>query len=112
MSASRKLCLSLAACSVACLLTAACTSDIGSSFKGAFVGTPTPTPEMPERPKLAMPPANAPLPVPGQTAQTAAAWRPQTEQPQQTAAQDTKSNTSDSSWYSSIFGSSDSKKAQ
>jgi hypothetical protein len=109
MTALRMIFKTAAVCSV--LVLAAGCSDVGTSFKQTFTGKPTPTPDMPERPKLAMPPSTAQLPVPGQTANTASGWRPQSQQPQQTAAQETKSD-SGGSWYSSLFGSSDDKKTQ
>jgi hypothetical protein len=84
-----------------------------SSVKEVFVKPPAPTPNIPDRPALAMPKPNTPLPVPGETAQTAAAWRPQVAQPQQTASQDSKTGSSGgSSWFSGLFGSGDEKKTQ
>jgi hypothetical protein len=88
---------------------------IGKPFTGAkeaLLGAPAPTPNLPERPGLVMPPPNAPLPVPGQASQTAAQWRPVADQPNQQASQDANAKSGSSSWYSGIFGSSDEKKTQ
>ena len=63
MLASRNFFLNLALCSALSLLTSACGgTDLG--IKDAFVGKPMPTPDLPDRPGLVMPPANAPLPAP------------------------------------------------
>lgn len=113
MFASRNSLAGLAAALAFGALTAGCSggTDLGlSGAKEALVGKPVPSPDLPDRPALVIPPKNAALPVPGQPAQTAAAWRPATEQPEKQASQD--NSKSGSSWYSGLFGSSDVKKTQ
>jgi hypothetical protein len=111
MVASRKSLLGLAAAAALGVLAAGCGETGGfGSFSGAkevFLGKPTPTPELPDRPKLVMPPSNAALPVPGQAAParpqwTAAAQDPN-KQPQEAAAKPAES----SGWFSGLFGSSE-----
>ncbi len=41
-------------------------SSAGDSIKSVFVSPPAPAPDIPDRPRLSMPPANAALPTPGQ----------------------------------------------
>ncbi len=43
----------------------------GLNVKEALMGKPVPSPNLPERPPLVLPPPNAALPVPGQGTQTA-----------------------------------------
>jgi hypothetical protein len=115
MVASRKSLLGLAAAVAFGALAAGCGETGGfGSFSGAkevFLGKPTATPELPDRPKLVMPPSNAALPVPGQAAParpqwTAAAQDPnKPQQPQETAAAKQES----SGWFSGLFGSSEKK---
>jgi hypothetical protein len=113
MSASCKFFAGLAAALACGVLTSCGSTDLGfSGAKETLVGKPTPTPNLPDRPALVIPPPNAPLPVPGQTAQTAAAWRPATnDQPDKQAAQETDKS-SGSSWYSGLLGSGELKKTQ
>src|SRR5208282_195057 len=82
-------------------------SDMGlGGAKTAMLGTKTPTqtPDMPERPKLAMPVPNAPLPVPGQAAPAQPQWTASTQQPNQQAAAAPAKPQDSGSWYSGITG--------
>jgi hypothetical protein len=111
MTATRKLVSSLMAVAALCALVAGCGSA-GDSFSGAkeaLLGTPAPTPDLPERPKLVMPPANAPLPVPGQAASAPAQWAPSAQQPNQQAADAAAKPRESSGWFSGLFGSDDKK---
>lgn len=72
--------------------------------KEALLGKPAPTPDLPERPKLVMPPPNAALPVPGQAA-PAQAWAPAPQQTNnQVADAAPKQNDSSGGWFSGLFG--------
>jgi hypothetical protein len=112
MVASRKSLIGLAAAAALGALAGGCGETGGfGSFSGAkevFLGKPTPTPDLPDRPKLVMPSSNAALPVPGQAAparpQVAAAAQDSDKQPQQTAATQESSG-----WFSGLFGSSEKK---
>jgi hypothetical protein len=111
MFASRKSLLGLAAAAALGALTAGCGETGGfGSFSGTkelFLGKSTPTPDMPDRPKLVMPQANAPLPVPGEAParpQWAAAAQGPNKPPQEPAAKQESSG-----WFSGLFGSSDKK---
>jgi hypothetical protein len=112
MFASRKSLLGLAAAAALAALTAGCGETGGfGSFSGTkelFVGKSTPTPDLPDRPKLVMPQGNAPLPVPGQ----ATAARPQwaaTAQGPNAQPQETATKQESSGWFSGLFGSSEKK---
>jgi hypothetical protein len=85
--------------------------------KTAIMGDKVPqqSPDMPDRPKLAMPGPNAPLPVPGQGGPTPAAWAPTVQQPARQAAAAPASPAAatavqpqqqqdSGSWYSGITG--------
>jgi len=112
MVASRKSLLGLAAAGALSVLATGCgeTGGFGSfsGAKGIFLGRPTPTPDLPDRPKLAMPAPNSPLPVPGQAAPAQPQWTTASQdpnrQPQQTAAKEESSG-----WFSGLFGSSEKK---
>ena len=64
MVASRKFVISLAAVLAAAALAAGCESMGLEGPKDVFMGKPAPSPDLPEHPKLVMPPQNAGLPVP------------------------------------------------
>lgn len=70
MDVSRNFVTSLAAVLAAALLAAGCEGiGLGSPVSGTkevFMGRAAPSPDLPENTKLAVPPQNAPLPVPGQ----------------------------------------------
>jgi hypothetical protein len=97
-------------------LAAGC-GTIGGA-KTAIVGDKLPqkSADMPDRPKLAMPAPNMPLPVPGQGTAAPAAWAATTQQPakqaavvqpaaQQGAAAVQPQQTQESgSWYSGVAG--------
>ena len=55
----------------------------GSGVKEVFVGKKVVEPDLPDRPALVVPPANAPLPVPGQPGQSASASTPNSGQSKQ-----------------------------
>ena len=77
MVASRKFVISLAAVLAAAALAAGCESMGLEGPKDVFMGKPAPSPDLPEHPKLVMPPQNAGLPVPGQG--TNRQWPAQTQ---------------------------------
>jgi len=118
MSAMRKPFLSLAAAISLGALAAGCgsVSDIGAPFTGtkeALLGKPAPTPDLPERPKLVIPPPNAPLPVPGQGAPAQTQWAPAPQQTNNQAADAApRQNDSSGGWLSGLFGSGEAKKTQ
>ncbi len=115
MSAMRKLFLSLAAAITLGALAAGCesVSDIGSPFggaKSALLGKAAPTPDLPDRPKLVIPPPNAALPVPGQAVPAQAQWVPSAQQATNDQAANAAPKQDDSSgWFSGLFGSSEKK---
>jgi hypothetical protein len=107
MFASRKSLLGLASAAALGVLTAGC----GDSFSGAkeiFLGSPTPTPDLAQRPKLVMPPSNAALPVPGQAAPARPQWATATQDPNK-KPQETAAKEESSGWFSGLFGSSEKK---
>jgi hypothetical protein len=112
MFTSRESLLGLAAAAALSALIGGCGETGGfGSFSGAkalLVGKPAQSPDLPERPKLVMPPSNAALPVPGQAAparpQMAAAAQGPNKQPQENAAKQESSG-----WFSGLFGSSEKK---
>jgi hypothetical protein len=114
MFASRKSLRGLAAAAAVAALAAACGETGGfGSFSGAkevFLGKPTPTPDLPDRPKLVIPQSNAALPVPGQAAPARPQWATATQdpnkQPQEAAAAKPQES---SGWFSGLFGSSEKK---
>jgi len=117
MPATRKLCLSLAAAVALGALAAGCgsVSDIGTPFTGAkeaLLGKPMPTPDLPERPKLVIPPSSAALPVPGQAAPAQTQWAAAAEQANKQAAAAEPKQDSSSGWFSGLFGSGEAKKTQ
>lgn len=110
MSASRKSYSGLAAVISLGALIGGCGSvgDFGmGGAKTAIMGDKTvaQSPNYPERPKLVMPAANAPLPVPGQAAAARPQWTATTQQPNQQAAAAAPQQQESGSWYSGIFGS-------
>ncbi len=112
----RKPFLSLTAAIALGALAAGCgsVSDIAAPLAGtkeALLGRPAPTPDLPEKPKLVMPPPNAPLPVPGQ-ATPAQQWAPSAQQTNNQAADAAPKKDDSSGWLSGVFGSGDEKKAQ
>ncbi|MGO9173312.1 MAG: hypothetical protein ACLP7P_15310 [Rhodomicrobium sp.] len=122
MFATRKLLSGLAAALALGALAAGCDSSMfgmSSPVVGAkevLLGKAAPSPDLPDRPKLVMPPPDAALPAPGQPTQASMArqWAPTTEAPKkETQAQDTAPKKEESSgWFSGLFGSSDAKKTQ
>ncbi|MGO8953445.1 MAG: hypothetical protein ACLPWS_18420 [Rhodomicrobium sp.] len=124
MFATRKLLSGLAATLALGALAAGCDSSMfGSSSpvsgaKEVLLGRAAPSPDLPERPKLVIPPPNAPLPEPGQSTAVSMArqWAPTTEAPKKEAqaqAQDAAPKKEESSgWFSGLFGSSEMKKSQ
>ena len=115
MTATRKL-VSIAALAALVALTAGCgsVSDLGSPFTGAkqaLLGKPQPTPDLPDRPKLAMPAPNAPLPVPGQAAPAQTQLAAPAQPPNQQAVAAAPKSSESSGWLSGLFGS-DEKKTQ
>jgi hypothetical protein len=114
MFASCKSLRGLAAAAFLAALAAGCGETGGfGSFSGTkeiFLGKPTATPDLPDRPKLVMPPSNNALPVPGQAAPARPQWATGTQdpnkQPQETAAAKPAES---SGWFSGLFGSSEKK---
>ncbi len=107
MSASRKSLYGLAAVLSLGVLAAGCSGDLGlSGAKHAVLGqkVAAQSPDMPERPKLAMPAPGAPLPVPGEAAPARTQWTATVQQPNQQAAATTPKQESSGSWYSGITG--------
>ena len=91
MSAWRKSYSGLAAAITLGAVAAGCGSvgDMGfGGAKTAVLGAKATSnsPDIPDRPKLAMPAPNAPLPVPGQAAPARPQWTATTQQPNQQAA--------------------------
>jgi|SRR5215469_15280429 len=115
MSASRKSLLGLATAAALGLLAAGCGETGGfGSFSGAkeiFEGKATPTPDLPDRPKLVMPQPNSSLPVPGQAAPASPQWTTASQAPnKQAQAQATAPQQEQSSgWFGGLFGSSEKK---
>ncbi len=116
MSAMRKPVLSLAAVIALGALAAGCgsVSDIGESvpFKQSLLGKPAPSPDLPDRPKLVMPPPNVPLPVPGQAAPAQTQWAASAQQPNSQTAAAAPAQDNSSGWFSGLFGSGEAKKTQ
>jgi len=110
MIASRTSLSGLAAAFVLSALAAGC-SDGGMGLSGAkhaLLGKPAPTPDLPERPKLVMPPSNSALPVPGQGVPASPQWTTATQgqNPQTAAAAPAAApKQEDRGWFSGIFGS-------
>jgi hypothetical protein len=110
MIASRKIMSGLTVAFALGALAAGC-GDIGfgSGAKEALLGKPMPTPDIADRPKLAMPPANAALPVPGQALPARPAWATGTQDPNKQAsaapAETAAAKTEDKGWFSGLFGS-------
>jgi len=103
MFASRRLFSGLAATLMASTLAACGIAEPLTGAKEVFLGRPARSPDLPENPKLYIPPANAPLPVPGQG--TNRRW------PAADAA-DSAPKKDDSGWFSGIFGPGSAKQAQ
>jgi hypothetical protein len=114
MSTSRKSLLGLATAAALGALAAGCGETGGfGSFSGAkevFLGKSTPTPDLPDRPKLVMPARNTALPVPGQ-APASSQWTTAAQDPnKQAQAQEAAAKPEQSSgWFSGLFGSSEKK---
>jgi hypothetical protein len=112
MFASRKLLLGLVAAAALGALTAGCGETGGfGSFSGAkevFLGKSTPTPDLPDRPKLVMPPTNTALPVPGQAAPARPQWTAAAQDPNK-PPQEAAAKPESSGWFSGLFGSSEKK---
>ncbi len=108
MSASRKSLCGLAAVLSLGILASGCGGGLGlSGAKQAVLGkrVAAQSPNMPERPKLAMPAPGAPLPVPGGAAPAPAQWSATVQHPsQQAAAAPPPKQESSGSWYSGITG--------
>ncbi len=113
MVASRRTYSGLAAALALGALAAGCGdsgSFIDSPFTGAkqtLLGKPAPTPDLPDRPKLVMPPANSALPVPGEAAPARPQWATATQDPNKPASPVTAvaEKPNDQGWFSGIFGS-------
>ncbi len=109
MSATRKLFLGLAAAGAFGALASGCGSvsdSVGiTGAKEALLGRPAPAPDLPDRPKLVMPPPNAALPVPGQAAPAQMQAAASAQQPNKQAADAAPKQDSSSSWLSGLFGS-------
>jgi hypothetical protein len=108
MSASRKSLYGLAAVLSLSVLASGCGGGLGlSGAKHAVLGRGATdrSPNIPERPKLAMPAPGAPLPVPGEAAPARTQWTATVQQPNQQAAASTQpERESQGSWYSGITG--------
>jgi hypothetical protein len=106
MSASRTSLYGLVAVLSLGMLAAGCGGGTGlSGAKTSVLGhsTAAQSPDMPERPKLAMPVPGAPLPVPGE-APARTQWTATVQQPNQQAAATPPKQESSGSWYSGITG--------
>lgn len=116
MSAMRKRVLNLAAATALGALVAGCGSvgDIGLSapLKETVLGKAAPSPDLPERPKLVIPAANAPLPVPGQAAPAQTQLAAPAQQPNNQTAAAAPAQDNSSGWFSGLFGSGEAKKTQ
>ncbi len=111
MSASRKFLYGLAAVLSLGVAVSGCGGDLGlSGAQHAVLGqkVAAQSPDMPERPKLAMPAPGTPLPVPGEGAPSPARtqWTATVQQPNQQAAATTAAPKQEGSgsWYSGITG--------
>jgi len=109
MSASRKFLYGLAAVLSLGVAVSGCGGDLGlSGAQHAVLGqkVAAQSPDMPERPKLAMPAPGTPLPVPGEGAPARTQWTATVQQPNQQAAATTAAPKQEGSgsWYSGITG--------
>jgi hypothetical protein len=105
MFASKRFVLSVVAAAALGGISAGCEGSLGfTGVKETFLGKPTPTPDLPDRPKLVIPQSANSLPVPGEAAPARPQWATGTQEPnKQAQAQEAPAKQESSGWFSGLF---------